>query len=75
MVKNKIMNTFKLLFFFFILTMVLIWAYPIVAPTITVGLFMFVDSQFWTIFFLITGLWFIFGILMWMRGYGRKGDA
>lgn len=75
MVKNRLMNTMKILAFFFILTIVLIFAWPLIAPTITVGLFMFVTSEFWGIFLLITGLWFIFGIIMWTRGLGRKGDS
>lgn len=75
MVKNRLMNTVKLMGFFLILTTVLIFAWPIVAPTIQVGLLMFFHAEFWTIFFIMAGLWFIFGILMWTRGLGRKGDS
>lgn len=75
MVKNRLMNTMKLLVFFFILTIVFIFAAPLILPSINVGLMMFFESGFWTLFFVITGLWFIFGLLMWTRGFGRKGDS
>lgn len=75
MVKNRLMNTIKLMGFFLILTTVLIFAWPLIAPTITVGFMMFFSGEFWAIFVLMAGLWFIFGILMWTRGLGRKGDS
>lgn len=75
MVKDRLINTLKIVLFFFILTICLVLFSPLLLPTITVGLTMFFEQSFWSLFFFITGLWFVFGLLMWMRGYGRKGDS
>ena len=75
MVKNRVMNTVKMLIFLFVLTIVLVWLSPFLFAGLFVSFTMFFEPGFWTLFFIMTGAWFIFGMLLWMRGYGRKGET
>jgi len=74
MVKNKLMNGIKMLLFLFVLTICIIVFGPLLMTNIHAGIFMFFEEGFWSLFFFITGVWFIFGLIMWLRGYGKKGD-
>lgn len=75
MVWTKGKNIVKTLAFLFVLTVCLVLFGPYIIPQIQVGIFMFFSAEFWVLFFFIGAIWFVFGMLMWMRGYGRKGDS
>ena len=75
MPKNKAMNMIKMVAFLFVLTICIALFGPYIIPNINVGLLMLFDAEFWTLFFFIAGIWFIFGMIMWMRGFGKKGES